>query len=110
MGDQLDEEATAICDKIVKAQDRIKELEAEIEQVKADREAEKRNGQSRNVWKQKLRHRRQQKGLPRKRRKQPVMYRSPMRTAKWADSAAAAAHLWQKDKSSAALAESLLMM
>ena len=26
MGDQLDEEATAICDKIVKAQDRIKEL------------------------------------------------------------------------------------
>lgn len=37
MGDQLDEEATAICDKIVKAQDRIKELEAEIEQVKADR-------------------------------------------------------------------------
>ena len=41
MGDQLDEEATAICDKIVKAQDRIKELEAEIEQVKADREAEK---------------------------------------------------------------------
>ncbi len=33
MGDQLDEEATAICDKIVKAQDRIKELEAEIEQV-----------------------------------------------------------------------------
>lgn len=41
MGEELDAEATAICDKIVRAQDRIKELEAEIEQVKADREAEK---------------------------------------------------------------------
>ena len=38
MGDQLDEEATAICDKIVKAQDRIKELEAE----KAGRAEQKR--------------------------------------------------------------------
>ena len=48
MGDQLDEEATAICDKIVKAQDRIKEraeqkrLEAEAAaQEAAERAAQK---------------------------------------------------------------------
>lgn len=109
MGDQLDEEATAICDKIVKAQDRIKELEAEIEQVKADREAEKAE-------------RAEQKRLeaeaaaqeaaerPRKRQRPPEMWKLPMLTVKWADSAAAAAHHFQKGKSSAALAESLPMM
>ena len=46
MGDQLDEEATAICDKIVKAQDRIKELEQKrLEAEAAAQEAAERAAQ-----------------------------------------------------------------
>ncbi|MBM6829503.1 zinc ribbon domain-containing protein [Anaerotignum lactatifermentans] len=41
MGEKLDDEAMHICDKIVAAQDRIRELETEIEAIKAQREAEK---------------------------------------------------------------------
>lgn len=40
-GEKLEDEAMLICDKIVVAQDKIRALEAEIEQIKADREAEK---------------------------------------------------------------------
>ena len=41
VGERLEEEAMAICDKIVAAKDQIKQLEAEIEQVKASREAQR---------------------------------------------------------------------
>lgn len=41
VGEQLDEEAMLICDRIVAAQDKIRELEGKIEQIKAEREAEK---------------------------------------------------------------------
>ncbi len=39
VGEQLDEEAMLICDKIVAAQDKIRDLEGQIEQIKADGEA-----------------------------------------------------------------------
>lgn len=41
VGEQLDSEAMLICDKIVAAQDKIRELEAQIAQIKVDREAER---------------------------------------------------------------------
>lgn len=40
-GEKLDEEAMLICDKIVVAQDKIRQYAAEIEKVKRDREIEK---------------------------------------------------------------------
>ena len=41
VGEQLDDEAMFICDKIVLAQDKIKVLENQIEQIKAEGEARK---------------------------------------------------------------------
>ncbi len=41
LGEKLDDEPMLTCDKIVVAQDKIRALEAEIAQIKADREAEK---------------------------------------------------------------------
>ena len=41
VGEQLDEEAMLICDKIVVAQDKSREYEAQIDQIKAESEARK---------------------------------------------------------------------
>ena len=41
VGEQLDEEAMLICDKIVAAQDKIRALEGQIDQIKAESEARK---------------------------------------------------------------------
>lgn len=41
VGEKLDDEPSLSCDKIVVAQEKIRELEAAIAQIKADREAEK---------------------------------------------------------------------
>lgn len=41
VGEKLDDEPMLTCDKIVVAQEKIRELEARIAQIKADREAEK---------------------------------------------------------------------
>lgn len=99
MRDQLDEEATAICDKIVKAQDRIKELEAEIEQVKADREAEKaERAEQKRLEAEAAFRRRQRESSPESSGGSSMMYRSQMLTVKWADFAAVAARLGGRTK------------
>ena len=41
VGEQLDDEAMLICDKIVAAQDKIRSLEGQIDQIKAEGEARK---------------------------------------------------------------------
>lgn len=41
VGEKLDDEPMLTCDKIIVAQDKIRELEAQIAQIKAEREAEK---------------------------------------------------------------------
>ena len=41
VGEQLDEEAMLICDKNVAAQDKIRNMEAQIDQIKAESEARK---------------------------------------------------------------------
>lgn len=41
VGEKLDEEAMLICDKIVAAQDKIRNLEAQIDRIKAESEARK---------------------------------------------------------------------